>query len=917
MGIFRTKLDFSDNRQVKQRIETTTNLSGATTFGVPFGDLPSGPNLTLSSVTQTFDNISSTFSGNNTTTIFTWGDANMGIADSVFSAITPSTSADTQDSGNFYVPVVSSYFNIDGNTGYTQYSGVSYDMQITDMVDLGGGNYSGDVFTFLLEYISTNALDFTGRTIWNDVSGITRTQKLIISDMPVSGYVWTCIDSEGMGEWQYNGSSSGATLYEVGAGSDSTQRIGVTNSAGGNFSSALGGSGNTTSPSAQYATIVGGRDNSLTGKYNFIGGGQDNSNFSVDWSSIVGGRGNRVEGEYSFIGGGRDNIIFSGTGIFSEWSSILGGRDNRIEGKNIHIIGSGITGSTYDTTYVNKFNIGTLATGTSINNLGIDASGNVVIGSSGNTLSEVLINGNSTGNNSIHVEDGYGIGSIALGTNITTGVQFNNFELTIKTADSDIMSPTYGSSEIRFTPTGLTIGTVAMVGSFNFRGVEYEQNYSTNFTNRSLVDKEYVDRFGLWTAGTGVNSAVLGGSNITANIDDTVYVPNMIINTGGTTSMLGINTDSPQHILDVHASTGNFFFSDSAGGLVYISGITGLPRFQVSAGVGGVGTGAGGTIGMRAWDDVIYTTYGQPGDMHIYAGVSSNGLNLISADGSGVAEDYIRFYAGRGAGNGDVADIHIHGTGVTAGYVGVGTNNPSAKLHVSGNTRVSGNGRFESIGSSASAGALHYTADGTLTTNTSDERLKTNITTLTGALDKVNQLRGVTYNWIENPTGDTRIGFIAQEVNAIVPELTFTNPNSPENYMGVHYDNVTALLVEAVKELSSGVTTSNNTHLETQTVLAEDNNIELNYSGTPETAIGGGIRVLHALGNDIAAELITDVDGNFVTNNDLKPQSLTIPLYTPTSSNDATGSEGNITRDDNYLYIKSSNKWKRVKFEEF
>jgi hypothetical protein len=255
--------------------------------------------------------------------------------------------------------------------------------------------------------------------------------------------------------------------------------------------------------------------------------------------------------------------------------------------------------------------------------------------------------------------------------------------------------------------------------------------------------------------------------------------------------------------------------------------------------------------------------------------------------------------------------MNIVGSGATQGYIGINTLLPTQILD------VNGNGRFRSIGSTASAGALHYTSDGTLTTNTSDERLKTNITTLTGALSKVNQLRGVTYNWTENPTGDTRIGFIAQEVNNIVPELTFTNPNSPEQYMGVHYDNVTALLVEAVKELSSGITTSNNTHLETQTILAEDNNVELNFNGTQQTALGGGLSILHAKGQGLSSDLITDANGDFVTNNDFKPQDLTIPLYTPTSSNDAAGSEGNITRDDNYLYIKSSTGWKRTNLENF
>jgi len=133
---------------------------------------------------------------------------------------------------------------------------------------------------------------------------------------------------------------------------------------------------------------------------------------------------------------------------------------------------------------------------------------------------------------------------------------------------------------------------------------------------------------------------------------------------------------------------------------------------------------------------------------------------------------------------------------------------------------VNGNGRFRNIGSSASAGALHRTADGTLTISTSDERLKTNVTTLEHSLNKIKQLRGVTYNWTEEPNGDKRIGLIAQEVNTIVPELTFVNNNTEEKYMGVHYDNTVALLIEGVKELNNKVE-SNNVTNNTYTSLSD------------------------------------------------------------------------------------------------
>jgi hypothetical protein len=379
-------------------------------------------------------------------------------------------------------------------------------------------------------------------------------------------------------------------------------------------------------------------------------------------------------------------------------------------------------------------------------------------------------------------------------------------------------------------------------------------------------------------------------------------------------SKIGVNTSSPAYVIDARGGTNNKFYYDGAGpggaGAVILSARTGLALMGVSTDTSVVNQSGSVSIGIRAWDDAVYSAYGKPGDSHIYSSKQSNGLNIISSDGTGT-DDYIRFWTGGDCASPSAMAMNIVGSGATQGYIGINTLLPTQILD------VNGNGRFRSIGSTASAGALHYTSDGTLTTNTSDERLKTNITTLTGALSKVNQLRGVTYNWTENPTGDTRIGFIAQEVNNIVPELTFTNPNSPEQYMGVHYDNVTALLVEAVKELSSGITTSNNTHLETQTILAEDNNVELNFNGTQQTALGGGLSILHAKGQGLSSDLITDANGDFVTNNDFKPQDLTIPLYTPTSSNDAAGSEGNITRDDNYLYIKSSTGWKRTNLENF
>lgn len=93
--------------------------------------------------------------------------------------------------------------------------------------------------------------------------------------------------------------------------------------------------------------------------------------------------------------------------------------------------------------------------------------------------------------------------------------------------------------------------------------------------------------------------------------------------------------------------------------------------------------------------------------------------------------------------------------------------------------------------------------NGTFTANVtafSDERLKDNIQTLENGLDKVEQLRGVTYTR-ENKK---EIGVIAQEVEKILPEIVLT-ANDEMGTKSVDYGKITSVLIEAIKELSARV----------------------------------------------------------------------------------------------------------------
>jgi len=136
-------------------------------------------------------------------------------------------------------------------------------------------------------------------------------------------------------------------------------------------------------------------------------------------------------------------------------------------------------------------------------------------------------------------------------------------------------------------------------------------------------------------------------------------------------------------------------------------------------------------------------------------------------------------------GNGDV---QVDAPGVAAGRfvikdngkVGIGINTPSQKLHVIGN----------------------ICATGTIS-NCSDIRYKQNISPIAHSLSSVLSMNGLYYYWKKNEfpemefSNERQIGFSAQEVEKLFPEVVMTDANG---YKSVDYGRLTPVLVEAIKE---------------------------------------------------------------------------------------------------------------------
>ncbi len=346
---FRTKIDYSNSRQINQYIETRTILSGATQFGVLFSSLPTGANPSVSGTSLIGNSLISTFSGNSATTIFTWYDNRMELGHSRLSAITPSNSATTQQTGNVFTGNTST--TIDGNSLFTSYSGINFDIIPYGIVDLGSGNYSGSVNSLNVYLLTASTLDFTGRTIWCDVSGITRTNDLIITKTPSIGYVWTCFSTEGKGQWSALGTGS-TNYWSGGSGTNAIIQNYSEGSAGGNNAVSEGFKGSASgnfSHAQNRLTTASGIASHAEGNITIAEGLASHSEGNLTWAFGLGSHaqntGTTAAGNYSHAGGSGSTA--SGTSSFvHSVNSIAGGN------RSVVIGGKNITGTTDDTVYV-------------------------------------------------------------------------------------------------------------------------------------------------------------------------------------------------------------------------------------------------------------------------------------------------------------------------------------------------------------------------------------------------------------------------------------------------------------------------------------------------------------------------------------------------------------------------------------
>ena len=185
--------------------------------------------------------------------------------------------------------------------------------------------------------------------------------------------------------------------------------------------------------------------------------------------------------------------------------------------------------------------------------------------------------------------------------------------------------------------------------------------------------------------------------------------------------------------------------------------------------------------------------------------LSANG-SYAAIGGAAGLNDYMLFHPN--SGNRVIASggaINLHNAN-TAGWVLNGNGNLGQANFSTNNNRplilhrYNGAGQIAELGyNQSTVGSINVAASGTTYNTTSDRRLKDNIEPIADAADKLMHMKPVTHTWIDNPDDPQVHGFIAQEMQEVVPEAVSGDAESDE-MMSMDYGRITPIIVAALQD---------------------------------------------------------------------------------------------------------------------
>ena len=349
------------------------------------------------------------------------------------------------------------------------------------------------------------------------------------------------------------------------------------------------------------------------------------------------------------------------------------------------------------------------------------------------------------------------------------------------------------------------------------------------------------------------NGSLLASGNITAG--GNLYIQGIMYGTAtnvaggaagslhiqsgaGTTTMLPIGANAT--VLQSNGSTATWVAPSTL-----TAGSAGSVSNALTINNGGSGAASGSTFNGSGAVTISYNTVGAPstsganatGTWNIVAGTAniassagtagsvSNALTINNGgsgsasgstfNGSGavtISYNTIGAPSTTGAGASGTWGISISGTANNATNLGGVAASSYLTSVPNASTQVSSLG----VGTSASGTSGEIRATGNITAYySSDARLKENVQPIPDALDSIDKINGVTFDWTADFLKDQGeedgyfvrkhdVGVIAQEIQAVLPEAV---AEREDGYLAVKYDRIVPLLIQAIKELKAEVET--------------------------------------------------------------------------------------------------------------
>jgi hypothetical protein len=332
----------------------------------------------------------------------------------------------------------------------------------------------------------------------------------------------------------------------------------------------------------------------------------------------------------------------------------------------------------------------------------------------------------------------------------------------------------------------ITGGTGAVLGSGT--SIQVKQASTTVSGFLSSTD---------WNTFNGKANALSGTTNYVAKFTSSTGIGNSLIYDDGTN--LGVGTTSPNDLLELKSTSANkpnlrLYSTFNAGASAYginwyrdydsvSNTIAGYIRYNRGGGsdgdmLFGTGTNAGVSERLRITNsgNIIHSM--NDGGITLYkADGTTTKVSISNPDGSNTDEGALYLFK--------TNSIKIQLRANNVSYINSGSNfllgttsDNGERLYVSGNIR----------------------ATGTITAN-SDLTLKKNLLKIENALEKVEQINGYTYEFKEDDS-KRHAGVIAQEIQTVLPEIV---NKGNDGILGVEYGNISALLIEAIKEQNTKI----------------------------------------------------------------------------------------------------------------